>query len=76
MPRLQAKRFENPDETRSVPRASLRVVNLDEVTVGLAVWDGTETAAELFERADGALYEAKFAGRDRIRVAGSVGARS
>jgi class 3 adenylate cyclase len=39
VPRLQAKRFEDADETRSVPRASLRVVNLDEVAVGLAVWE-------------------------------------
>ena len=39
MPRLQAKHFENPDETRAVPRASLRVVHLDEVAVGLAVWE-------------------------------------
>ena len=39
MPRLRAKHFEDPDETRSVPRASLPVVNLDEVTVGLAVWE-------------------------------------
>lgn len=39
MPRLQAKHFEDSDETRAVPRASLRVVHLDEVAVGLAVWE-------------------------------------
>jgi len=36
--RLQTKTFETPDETRTVPRALLRVVNLDEVAVGHAVW--------------------------------------
>jgi class 3 adenylate cyclase len=39
VPRLQSKSFENPDETRAVPRATLRVVNLDEVAVGHAVWE-------------------------------------
>ena len=38
MPRLQAKPFDAPDETRTVPRALLRVVNLGEVAVGHAVW--------------------------------------
>jgi class 3 adenylate cyclase len=36
--RLQTKSFEEPDETRTVPRAILRIVNLDEVAVGHAVW--------------------------------------
>jgi class 3 adenylate cyclase len=36
--RLQTKPFETPDETRTVPRALLRVVNLGEVAVGHAVW--------------------------------------
>jgi class 3 adenylate cyclase len=36
--RLQAKSFEAPDETRPVPRALLRVVNLGEVAVGHAIW--------------------------------------
>jgi len=38
MARLQAKTFENPDETRPVPGALLRVVNLGEVAVGHAIW--------------------------------------
>lgn len=38
MARLQTKPFETPDETRTVPRALLRVVNLGEVAVGHAVW--------------------------------------
>ena len=38
MARLQAKTFEAPDETRPVPGALLRLVNLGEVAVGHAVW--------------------------------------
>ncbi|WP_111767923.1 diguanylate cyclase domain-containing protein [Nakamurella deserti] len=38
-------------------------------SVGYATWDGTETAAELMARVDGALYAAKGAGRDRIEPA-------
>jgi Diguanylate cyclase, GGDEF domain len=34
-------------------------------SAGLASWDRKETAAELFGRADAALYEAKQRGRDR-----------
>jgi diguanylate cyclase (GGDEF)-like protein len=38
-------------------------------SIGLAVWDGLESAAELTGRADAALYEAKRAGRDRVLLA-------
>jgi class 3 adenylate cyclase len=38
MARLQAKTFEDPDETRPVPGAMLRLVNLGEVAVGHAIW--------------------------------------
>lgn len=37
---------------------------------GVAEWREGETVAELFMRADRALYEAKKAGRDRVRVDG------
>jgi class 3 adenylate cyclase len=39
VPRLQSKSFEAPDETRAVPRATLRVVHVGEVAVGHAVWE-------------------------------------
>src|SRR5262245_18192119 len=39
MPRLQAKSFATPDETRDVPKAALRVINLDEVSIGWASWE-------------------------------------
>jgi diguanylate cyclase (GGDEF)-like protein len=38
-------------------------------SVGLAVWDGVQSADELVARADIALYAAKSAGRDRIAQA-------
>lgn len=37
-------------------------------SVGIACWDGEETAEELVSRADAALYAAKEAGRDAMRV--------
>jgi class 3 adenylate cyclase len=39
MPRLQSKSFDDPDQTRAVARATLRVVHVGEVTVGHAVWE-------------------------------------
>jgi diguanylate cyclase (GGDEF)-like protein len=41
-------------------------------SAGLATWDGTETAEELLDRADRALYQAKRAGRDRSATAPEV----
>jgi diguanylate cyclase (GGDEF)-like protein/PAS domain S-box-containing protein len=38
-------------------------------SAGVAVWDGAESATELFGRADAALYVAKESGRDRIAAA-------
>ena len=35
-------------------------------SAGVALWDGSETDAELVARADAALYEAKRGGRDRV----------
>jgi diguanylate cyclase (GGDEF)-like protein len=37
-------------------------------SIGLARWDGSETAARLLERADALLYEAKALGRNRLQV--------
>ena len=39
-------------------------------SVGLAWWDGEESAQTLFGRADAALYEAKARGRDRVVASG------
>jgi diguanylate cyclase (GGDEF)-like protein len=37
-------------------------------SIGLARWDGAESAARLLARADGLLYEAKALGRNRLRM--------
>jgi diguanylate cyclase (GGDEF)-like protein len=42
------------------------------VSAGVAQWDGAESGAELFARADAALYEAKRKGRDRTAHAPSA----
>jgi diguanylate cyclase (GGDEF)-like protein/PAS domain S-box-containing protein len=39
------------------------------VSGGIAVWDGSESAEALLERADRALYAAKRAGRDKLLAA-------
>ena len=43
-------------------------------SAGVAEWDGAETHQRLVERADSALYAAKFSGRDQVRTAGDDGA--
>ncbi|MCD5317034.1 GGDEF domain-containing protein [Kineosporia babensis] len=43
-------------------------------SIGIARWDGTESAGDLLKRADEALYRAKSGGRDRSVVAGLPGA--
>jgi diguanylate cyclase (GGDEF)-like protein len=50
----------------------LRAVVPDQQTcsAGVAVWDGQERAEDLVARLDAALYAAKVAGRDRVRIAG------
>jgi len=39
MPSLRSKSFDAPDEERLLPKATARVVDLDETSVGLAVWE-------------------------------------
>ena len=38
------------------------------VSLGVACYHPGDTIAELIERADGAMYAAKHAGRNRVRV--------
>jgi two-component system cell cycle response regulator len=42
---------------------------LQTVSIGVAMWDGSESAETLEERADLAMYEAKRRGRNRVVVA-------
>lgn len=48
----------------SIPAGNVRIKVT--TSVGLAVWDGKETAAELYRRADTQLYQAKRLGRNRV----------
>ncbi len=43
-------------------------------SVGVARWDGVEPAESVVRRADEALFEAKAAGRDRVKIAATAGA--
>ena len=36
------------------------------ISIGIAIWDGSETGARLYKRADAQLYEAKRGGRNRV----------
>jgi diguanylate cyclase (GGDEF)-like protein len=42
-------------------------------SAGIACWDGVESSAQLLERADGALYDAKGTGRNRAVLAPDSG---
>jgi diguanylate cyclase (GGDEF)-like protein/PAS domain S-box-containing protein len=56
-----------PDEAMSL-LARLRAATPrgQTASVGLAYWDGSEGPDDIVSRADAALYEAKYAGRDRV----------
>ncbi|TPW32911.1 GGDEF domain-containing protein [Pararhizobium mangrovi] len=51
--------------------AGLRIVHGDDhlrltASIGIAVWDGSESCEDLYRRTDKQLYEAKRRGRDRV----------
>jgi diguanylate cyclase (GGDEF)-like protein len=57
------------DAAAVIARMRTRTPTPYSCSVGLAAWDGTETAQRLLQRADAALYHAKRNGRDRIAQA-------
>ncbi len=52
-----------------VERLRSRVPDEQSCSAGIACWNGSETAADLLDRADHALYRAKAAGRDQVALA-------
>jgi diguanylate cyclase (GGDEF)-like protein len=52
-----------------VDRVRQATVGEQSVSIGIARWDGRESADALVCRADAALYAAKHAGRDRVELA-------
>jgi diguanylate cyclase (GGDEF)-like protein len=57
-----------------VERVRLVMTDGQTCSVGVARWDGVEQADTLVRRADEALFEAKAAGRDRVKIAANPGA--
>jgi len=56
-----------------VERLRAAIPGGESCSAGVACWDGLDTAVELLERADGALYEAKRKGRDQTLLAAASG---
>lgn len=53
-----------------VDRLRAPVPDRQTFSAGIATWDGHETAAEILQRADAALLQAKKSGRNRTMIAG------
>jgi diguanylate cyclase (GGDEF)-like protein len=58
----------SPDAEQVLDRLRRTVTHAQTCSIGLAEWDGVETPAHVFARADQALYHAKHGGRDRVAV--------
>jgi diguanylate cyclase (GGDEF)-like protein len=61
-----------PEALAQLDRLRSVVPDGQTVSIGVARWDGRETPAELLQRADLALYDAKAGGRDRLVLGDDV----
>ena len=67
--RLAARDIEVPASVVESPSQGIGSVAIAQrVSIGVAEWDGRETAATFEARADAAMYRAKRGGRDRVEV--------
>lgn len=57
-----------PNEAGEAPTSEVLTL-IQEVSIGVAQWNGKESPEELEQRVDAALYDAKRKGRNRVEVA-------
>lgn len=64
-----AERLRSKIEKLSVQQDSIRIITT--TSIGIAMLDSRDSITKLLERADRAMYEAKAAGRNQVKVSGN-----